>query len=99
MNAHTYTYVRTHTCTHIYTYTYKHTNCSDVPTYVVVNCIQPIFSQENYHNVFGYIEDIYKAHEQFWTWTLRPCLDKVQLHLTHSLPPFLSFQLNVHVQH
>lgn len=33
--------------------------------------------QGSYHNVFGYTEDIYHAHERFWTWTLRPCLDKV----------------------
>lgn len=33
--------------------------------------------QEGYHNVFGYMEDIYHAHDQFWTWTMEPVLEKV----------------------
>ena len=35
-----------------------------------------IMSRENYHNVFGgYMEELYTAHEQFWSWTLFPCLE------------------------
>ena len=33
--------------------------------------------QDSYHNVFGYMEYIYNAHERFWTYTLEPCLEKV----------------------
>ena len=34
-------------------------------------------SQHGYHNVFGYMEEIYDAHVMFWSWTLEPCLETV----------------------
>ena len=37
-----------------------------------------VMSHDNYHNVFGgYMEELYSAHEQFWSWTLLPCLEQV----------------------
>ncbi len=44
----------------------------------LVSLLLCVWSQENYHNVFGYIEDIYNAHDQFWTWTLEPALETVR---------------------
>ena len=45
-------------------------------------------SQDGYHNVFGYMEEIYDAHVKFWSWTLEPCLEMVRdflsLHVTSS---------------
>jgi hypothetical protein len=38
---------------------------------------QDLLTEVNYHNIFGYMEEIYTAHEQFWSWTLQPCLEKV----------------------
>jgi len=38
-----------------------------------------ILSEDGYHNVFGYMEEIYNAHVKFWSWTLQPCLEKVCL--------------------
>lgn len=39
--------------------------------------------QDGYHNVFGYMEGIYHAHSEFWTWTLQPCLDQVRVQTSH----------------
>lgn len=37
-----------------------------------------VMSRDNYHNVFGgYMEELYTVHEQFWSWTLWPCLEQV----------------------
>jgi pleckstrin domain-containing family G protein 5 len=40
---------------------------------------QDLLTEVNYHNIFGYMEEIYTAHEQFWSWTLQPCLEKTQM--------------------
>lgn len=37
-----------------------------------------VMSRDNYHNVFGgYMEELYAVHDQFWNWTLWPCLEQV----------------------
>ena len=33
--------------------------------------------QDSYHNVFGYMEDIHNAHDDFWNHSLQPCVEKV----------------------
>lgn len=40
--------------------------------------------QDNYHSIFGYMEDLYNAHEQLWTYTFEPCLNKVSCMNTFS---------------
>ena len=38
-------------------------------------------SRDNYHNVFGgYMEELYAVHDQFWSWTLWPCLEQVPIY-------------------
>ena len=34
--------------------------------------------QDSYPSIFGYMEDLYHAHEQLWTCTFEPCLNKVK---------------------
>ena len=42
-----------------------------------------VMSRDNYHNVFGgYMEELYAVHDQFWSWTLWPCLEQVPISLT-----------------
>ena len=41
--------------------------------------------QDNYPSIFGYMEDLYHAHEQLWTCTFEPCLHKVRLSLKYGL--------------
>ena len=53
---------------------FEHSNYGVIHMPVVV-C--NLFTQVNYHSIFGQMRDLYRAHSKFWNITLLPCLQKV----------------------
>ncbi|CAI8017381.1 Pleckstrin homology domain-containing family G member 5 [Geodia barretti] len=64
---------------------YSHIKQLEVIINLFMQCLElvrraNVMSRDNYHNVFGgYMEELYAVHDQFWSWTLWPCLEQVYI--------------------